>query len=83
MQDYIWDRAKKLTAAYDKHQPGNPEKGVRIVLDIIRGEGLARGKAFPISLQLGSDCYKMVKERSEETLLNLAEWKEVSESTDF
>jgi hypothetical protein len=70
-------------SAYDGKQPGDPAKGVEVVLDIVRGEGLAAGKAFPTSVALGSDCYKTIKEEAEGVLGRLQEWRAVSESTDF
>ena len=53
------------------------------MLDVVRREGVAQGKPFPTSLQLGSDCYAMVKAETEKVLRNLEVWKGVSESTDF
>ncbi|KAF8212903.1 hypothetical protein K438DRAFT_1957485 [Mycena galopus ATCC 62051] len=69
--------------SYDGKQPGDPAKGVEVVLDIVRGEGLAAGKAFPTSVALGSDCYKMIEAETEGVLARLEEWRAVSESTDF
>jgi hypothetical protein len=53
------------------------------MIDVIKGEGLASGKPFPKVVALGSDCYKVVKEVSEEALKRLEEWKDVTFSTDF
>ncbi|PPQ75832.1 hypothetical protein CVT24_000700 [Panaeolus cyanescens] len=69
--------------AYHGNQPGDPQKGVRIVVDIVRGEGVAVGKPFPVTLCLGTDCYDGVKGVAEGTLKNLEEWKEVTCSTNF
>jgi hypothetical protein len=69
--------------AYSGKQPGDPDKGVNVVLDVVRGEGLAEGKVFPTALSLGSDSYNGVKEECEKTLARLEDWKDVSESTDF
>ncbi|TFK69342.1 NAD(P)-binding protein [Pluteus cervinus] len=77
------DKANASLAAYNGRQPGDPQKGVNVILDVIRGEGVAVGKPFPSSLQLGSDCYRIVKEEQEKTLTSLELWKDVSISTDF
>jgi len=71
--------------AYNGKQPGDPEKGVRVIVDCVRGEGLAQGgKVFPeTGLLLGSDSYAMLKGELEKTLMNLEDWKEVTMSTDF
>lgn len=69
--------------AYNGKQPGDPLKGVEIMVDVVRGEGVAVGKSFPASLALGSDCYNVVKASAEGTLTRLDEWKEITKSTDF
>ena len=58
-------------------------KGVEVMVDVVRGEGVAKGKPFPTVLALGSDCFDTVKADSEKTLARLEEWKDVSKSTDF
>ncbi|GLB33166.1 putative short-chain dehydrogenases reductases (SDR) family protein [Lyophyllum shimeji] len=77
------DKANAALEAYNGKQPGDPRKGVEIMVDVVRGEGVAAGKEFPTVLALGSDCYNVVKTESERTLARLEEWKEVSKSTDF
>ncbi|CAA7268728.1 unnamed protein product [Cyclocybe aegerita] len=66
-----------------RHQPGDPVKGAKVVVDIVKGEGVATGKAFPRSLVLGTDCYNAAKKEVEGMKERLEEWKEVSLSTDF
>ncbi|KAI3614232.1 serine 3-dehydrogenase [Moniliophthora roreri] len=70
-------------SAYNNKQPGDPLRGVEIMVDIVRGEGVAKGKTFSNNIQLGSDCYETVKTECEEALRQLEEWKDVSFSTDF
>ncbi|KAJ7465914.1 hypothetical protein FB451DRAFT_1261318 [Mycena latifolia] len=81
--DAMSARANAALLAYDGKQPGDPAKGIEAVLDIVRGEGRATGKAFPSSVALGSDCYRTIKEESEAVLTRLEDWRAVSESTDF
>ncbi|KAF9044995.1 hypothetical protein BJ165DRAFT_1474744 [Panaeolus papilionaceus] len=68
---------------YSGNQPGDPKAGARVVVDIVRGEGVAANRPFPTRLSLGSDSYMMSKGVLEETLKGLEEWKDVSFSTDF
>ena len=72
-----------MTLAYNGKQPGDPKKGVQVIIDVVHGEGAAAEKEFPTVVALGSDCYSVVKAVSEKTLARLEEWKEVSFSTDF
>ncbi|KAK7021903.1 hypothetical protein VNI00_017192 [Paramarasmius palmivorus] len=72
-----------MLQAYHNNQPGDPSIAAQIIVDIVHGEGTAKGKAFPRSIQLGPDCYKAVKHECEQTLRRIEEWKDVSLSTDF
>ncbi len=64
-------------------QLGNPEKGVQIMLDVVRGEGVAQGKEFPKSLLMGSDTFAVVQDKIHGCLKLQEEWESVSKSTDF
>jgi NAD(P)-dependent dehydrogenase (short-subunit alcohol dehydrogenase family) len=64
-------------------QPGDPVKGAKVIVDLVKGTDGAAGKSFPVSLALGTDSYEGCKRESEQALQRLEEWKEVSGSTDF
>jgi hypothetical protein len=70
-------------AGEDQNQPGDPVKLVGIILDLVRGEGVAEGREVPFRLPLGSDCYEDLKAKCEETLRLLEEWGPVIRSTDY
>lgn len=72
-----------LRTAINGNQPGDPVKGVKVVVDLVHGTGVAEGKPFPVALSLGSDSYETAKGESEKHLQRLEEWKDVSFSTDF
>ncbi len=72
-----------MIIAYNGKQPGNPLKGVEVIVDVVRAEGQAAGKEFPRQVLLGTDCYNEAKVETEKTVALLEEWKEVSFSTDF
>jgi len=67
----------------DRKQPGDPVKFVEHVLDLVRGEGIAKGREVPFRLPLGKDVYEEVKRKCEETLKLLANWEEVINGTDI
>lgn len=73
----------EMLAKADRAQPGDPEKGMAVILDFVRGEGCAEGKTLPLRLPLGTDVYEDIKDKCEQTLKLLAEWQSVSKSTDF
>ena len=70
-------------AAYDGHQLGDPEKLVQVVLDVVRGEGVALGRELPLSLPLGSDTFNTIQETLCRTDKVLEDWEDVIKSTDF
>ncbi|KAJ3508792.1 hypothetical protein NLJ89_g5561 [Agrocybe chaxingu] len=78
-----FEQGKQFVQSYSGHQPGDPAKGAKVVVDVIKGEGVAAGKAFPRSLVLGTDCYNAAKKEVEGERERLEEWKGVSLSTDF
>ncbi|KAG6874717.1 hypothetical protein C0992_006862, partial [Termitomyces sp. T32_za158] len=85
LADYksVTDADNNFMDRFDGTQPGDPIKGVQVIVDVVRGEGVARGKPFPTVLAVGSDCYNVAKTEAEKTLLRLKEWKDVSYCTDY
>ncbi|TFY74094.1 hypothetical protein EWM64_g9918, partial [Hericium alpestre] len=69
--------------AADGHQPGDPVKGIAVMADFIRGEGVAKDKKVPTIVHLGTDTFNSVTETCKETLQRINEWKDVFVSTDF
>ncbi|TDL22862.1 NAD(P)-binding protein [Rickenella mellea] len=77
------EKANEALLAYNGKQPGDPKKGVEVIIDVIKQEGLAKGKEPPVVLPLGSDCLAVVQNSCQNTLKTLEEWKDVIVSTDF
>ncbi|OTA59714.1 NAD(P)-binding protein [Hypoxylon sp. EC38] len=69
-------------AKEDRSQPGDPQKAVKIIVDLVRKEGCAEGKEVPFRFPLGTDCYKEIKGKCEETLGILQDWSHIINSTD-
>lgn len=70
-------------ASRNGKQPGDPKKGVEVMIDVVRGEGVAAGRPTPVAIGLGSDYYRDVKSILEGKLQELEEWKDVTTSTDL
>ena len=68
---------------YNHNQPGNPVKGSALIVEALTGTGRCEGKKLPLRLGLGSDYVKGVEEVMERERKDLAEWRELSLSTDF
>ncbi|KAL6306434.1 NAD-P-binding protein [Sparassis latifolia] len=69
--------------SFDRTQPGDPVKGAEILVDLVRGEGVAKGREVPPVIGLGQDYYLSVKQACKNTLEELEEWQAVSCSTDI
>ncbi|KAF9017892.1 NAD(P)-binding protein [Hymenopellis radicata] len=76
---------EKLIRDVDGKQPGDTRKAVEIIVDVVRGEGVAKGRAggMPSFLLLGSDCFEMAQKEVKRVMRMQEEWADVSKSTDF
>ena len=72
-----------LNIAMNGHQPGDPKKAVEIMIDIVKSEGVAAGRAQPTYVGLGSDAYQIIKDACSTTLQRLEDWKDIITSTDL
>ena len=64
IEDYDSVRRSAMTrfASIPGREPGDPDKAVEaIVLDVVRGEGVAKGKPWPDYLFLGDDAEAAVR----------------------
>lgn len=64
-------------------QPGDAKKGASRVVDVVKGEGLAKGKDFPRTLMLGADVWGAAKAKAEDELKLLKQWEEVSSNLTY
>ncbi|KAF9032266.1 NAD-P-binding protein [Hymenopellis radicata] len=77
IEDYktTMEAMDEIFKSLDGNQPGDTVKLVEIIVDVVKGEGVAEGKTIPRSLQIGTDCYNGLE--------ILEAWKDVSTSTDL
>ena len=64
-------------------QPGDMQKAVQRIVDVVRSEGMATGRPMPKRLPLGSESLEIIKEKCFETLRICNEWEHIITSTDF
>lgn len=76
-------KVKQMYESIPGTQPGDPEKAMEILVDVVRGEGVAEGKSLPLYLPLGPDAEEAI--RGKTIVMNevLEEWKDVIRSTDL
>ncbi|KAI1860571.1 hypothetical protein JX265_009970 [Neoarthrinium moseri] len=74
---------RKVEAGIVGNEPGNADKAVEIMIDLVRGTGVAAGKQVPLRIPLGSDGWARVKAKCENTIKICDEWENVAKSTDI
>jgi hypothetical protein len=79
--DDIRNAVADLVQSFNGNQPGDPKKAVEIMLDVVRGEGVAEGKAFPDRLPLGPDCLATMRRKCVRNLALCNDWDDVIRST--
>ncbi|KAG1823222.1 hypothetical protein EV424DRAFT_1346402 [Suillus variegatus] len=77
--DYDKTRAETqvMYEAIPGRQPGDPMKAMKFVADVVRGEGVAAGREWPLYLVLGEDAEKDIRNKCMMMLKHLDEWQDV------
>jgi len=85
ISDYDVMRERSLAGAASLHgnQLGDPVKAVEAVVDVVRGEGKAKGRKLPRYLPLGAQAAQGIREKTDIMLGILEEWKDVIGSVDY
>lgn len=78
MLDYL----AAVAPAMDNLQPGDPEKGVARMIDVLMQEGMAKGREIPSRVPIGSDAVQIVRDFAKNLLNTVNEWEDLSASTD-
>ncbi|CAP61358.1 uncharacterized protein PODANS_4_20 [Podospora anserina S mat+] len=68
--------------AYDRKQPGDPEKAAQLIVEALTGTGRAQGRPLPARFSVGSDAYQIVSGILDSQKKELEEWKDLSTTTD-
>ncbi|KDQ08534.1 hypothetical protein BOTBODRAFT_191676 [Botryobasidium botryosum FD-172 SS1] len=85
INDYtpLTDQFNTVFQAYDRRQPGDPERFVRLLIDFVNREGRFAGRKLPTGIPAGSDAYEAIGTTCRNTLQVLEEWEDVIKSTDY
>ncbi|KAJ8082730.1 hypothetical protein PM082_008586 [Marasmius tenuissimus] len=65
------------------NEPGDPERAMEVVVDVVRGEGKAKGKKWPSILLLGSDAEATLQRKTDILKETTEEWIDVTRSVGF
>lgn len=64
------------------NEPGDAAKAVGIMIDLVKGTGVAAGKDIPLRIPLGTDGWGRIKAKCENMLKICSDWEHVAKSTD-
>lgn len=83
--DYDAYRQERIAAyaSVPGSEPGDPAKAMEVLVDVVKGEGVAVGKTWPWTLLLGADAERDLKTRWDRHQTTLQEWGDVTRSVSF
>jgi hypothetical protein len=61
----------------------DPARVAELLVDVVRGEGVAKGRPFPPRLAMGSDAVELMEGKARNTLRVLEAWRKEACATDF
>ncbi|RDX43110.1 NAD-P-binding protein [Lentinus brumalis] len=65
------------------HMNGDPAKAMELLVDVVRGEGKAKGKAWPLYLPLGWATDDAIQAKTKTILGVLDEWRDIIRDLDY
>ena len=75
--------AAEKFAAVAGNEKGDPVKAMELLVDVVRGEGKAYGREWPMWLFMGKDCYRDVRNKCEKVLKSLDTWEDLATDLEF
>ena len=82
-----YDELRAACIARYKSLPGmanvDPDKAAEAIVDVVRGEGVAKGRPWPEYLFLGEEAEEAVREKCSKALKILDEWLDVTRNVHF
>lgn len=85
MPEYAQIRARTQTflETIKGAEPGDAKKAAKVIVDVVRGEGIAEGRSPTETLFLGSDALRDVGAKCQAVLKCIDEWGDVARSVDL
>ena len=62
---------------------GDPAKAMELLVDVVKGEGRAKGREWPLWLVLGRDAYADVRAKTAKLLETMKAWEDVATDLEF
>jgi len=81
--DTLRRRGLDIFAGVPGKERGDPNKAVDAIIDVVRGEGVAKGRPWPEYLILGNDAEHDVRSKINKILTSLDSFADVTRGVDF
>ncbi|KAI0691370.1 NAD-P-binding protein [Cytidiella melzeri] len=76
--DSLRQTGQSKFSALSGNEKGDPSKAMELLVDVVRGEGKAYGREWPMWLFLGEDVYRDVRLKCDRVRQSLEEWEDVA-----
>ncbi|KAK1672106.1 hypothetical protein BDP55DRAFT_635311 [Colletotrichum godetiae] len=80
-QGFYGEAVGRIAIEVFPNLPSSVEKLPPVLWDVIKGQGLATGKAFPIRVPIGVDSVEVIRQKCQEQLHLCDEWEKAALST--
>lgn len=81
--DLLRERGAARFNSISGNERGSPSKAMELLVDVVRGEGRAYGREWPMWLFMGADAYRDVRGKCDRVLNALDEWEDVATDLEF
>lgn len=81
--DMIREKGRARFNSVSGYERGDPAKAMELLVDVVRGEGHAHGREWPMWLFMGQDAYRDVRGKCDAVLRTLDAWEDVSTNLEF
>jgi len=81
--DTMRNTSETRWASMSGTEKGDPDKAVEVIVDVVRGEGVAKGRPWPGYLVLGEDAEVDLRAKCKKVLEVLDEWVDVARGVSF
>ena len=80
IKDYqeVDQKTKSFFLSINGKQPNDPVRGMEVVVDVVKGQGSAAGKPFPLWLALGADAVKDIRAKATRIIESLDVYEDLS-----
>lgn len=78
----IMEGLGQMAQAMYGNSSGDADKCCNLVIDVLKGEGIAAGRTMPLQIPVGLDSYETISRLAADMVKTCEDWKDVSCSTE-